>query len=167
VFLTLRLIHILTGVFWAGTVFFMVSFLIPSMTAAGPGARPVQAEFAKRNLFVKLPIIGLLTILSGFTMYYLRMQGSSSFAPTNEARVLGVGGVAALVALIFGATFVRPNQARAMELGMKAGPLPPGAEKDALMAQVAALGGKVAMGARVVATLLGIAVITMAVARYV
>lgn len=166
-FLTLRIIHIVTGVFWAGTVFFMVSFLLPAMGAAGPAAGAVQGEFAKRGLFQKLPAIGLLAILSGFWMYFLRMQGSSSFAPTNEAKVLGLGGVAALVALIFGFVFVRPRQNRVMAIAAQLPSMAAGAEKDALMAEMGQLRAKVGMSARIVATLLGVTVISMAIARYV
>jgi uncharacterized membrane protein len=167
VFLTLRIIHILTGVFWAGTIFFMVSFLMPAMTRAGTGARPVQAEFARAKLFQKIPIVALLAIISGFWMYYLRMDGNPSWARMNEAKVLGAGGVAALVAFIYGATVARPNQEKAQALAARLPEMPDGPEKDAAMAQIAVHGGKVAMAARIVATLLGITVISMAAARYV
>jgi uncharacterized membrane protein len=167
VFLTLRIIHIVTGVFWAGTIFFMVSFLIPAMAKVGPGAGPVQAELARRNLFQKLPIVALLAIISGFWMYYLRMQGSSSWAPTNEAKVLGAGGVAALIAFIYGATVARPNQNKAAALSAEAAAMPDGPEKVAKLGQASVHRTKVAMAARIVATLLGITVITMAAARYV
>ncbi len=36
VMIALRLLHILLGVFWAGTLFFIVTFLEPSVRAAGP-----------------------------------------------------------------------------------------------------------------------------------
>ncbi len=166
-FLTLRIIHVVTGVFWAGTIFFLVSFLIPSMTSAGAGARPVQAEFARRKLFQKLPVIALLAIISGFWMYYLRMQGTSGGPPTRELKMLGAGGIAALVAFIYGAAVARPNQEKAQALAAKLPGMPDGPEKDATMAQIAVHGGKVAMAARIVATLLGITVVAMASARYV
>lgn len=166
-FTLLRLVHILTGVFWAGTVFFMVSFLLPAFAKLGPAAGPVQAEFANRGLFQKLPAIGLVTVLSGFWMYYIRLQGTANWAPTNEARALGLGGVAAAVALIYGFTYVRPRQNRVMAIAAQLPAMAAGAEKDALMAEAGVLRGKVAMSARLVATLLGVTVISMAIARYV
>ena len=63
--LILRLLHILTGVFWAGTIFFMVSYLEPSARAAGPDAAKVMGNIQKRGLMTVLPIMALLTILSG------------------------------------------------------------------------------------------------------
>jgi hypothetical protein len=165
-FLTLRIVHIVMGVFWAGTMFFIVSYLMPSMVAAGPGAGPVSAELAKRKLFQRLPIIAVLTIVTGYWMYGLRMQGLSG-PPPRELMVLGVGGIAGLLALIIGFVFVRPNQERSMTLGQEAGSLPAGAEKDAKMAQIAIHRGKAVMGGRIVATLILVTVVTMAIARHV
>ena len=34
----LRLLHILSGAFWYGTVIFAARFLMPALRAAGPGA---------------------------------------------------------------------------------------------------------------------------------
>lgn len=166
-FLVLRIVHVVTGIFWAGTVFFLVSFLIPSMQAAGPGAGPVQAELARRKLFTKLPVVGLLTVLSGFWLYFLRMRGGATFAPTNEARVLGIGGVAALAALIYGVGVGRPNMIKADALAAEATALPAGAERDAKLAQAMGHRKRTASAARVAATLIGVTVVAMAVARYV
>jgi len=166
-FLALRIIHIMTGVFWAGTVFFMISYLLPSFAAAGPGAGPVQEELMKRKLFQRLPIVAMLAIISGFWMYYLRMQGSSGMPPTRELKVLGAGGLAAVIAILIGFIVVRPAQDKIGAVAQAANALPPGPEKDAKMAEAAALRAKVMMSGRIVATLLGVTVISMAIARYV
>lgn len=164
-FLTLRIIHVITGVFWAGTVFFLVSYLMPAMAAAGPGAGPVQGELMKRKLFQRLPIIALLAIISGLWLYMLRMQGLTR--PTRELEVLGAGGIAAIIAIVIGFTTVRPAQDKLAALMPEVMAMPAGAEKDAKMATIAALRGKLMTMARIVASLLGITVITMAIARYV
>lgn len=165
-FLTLRILHVVTGVFWAGTVFFLVSFLLPAMGKIGPAAGPLGAEFQDRKVFVKLPIIGLIAIITGFWMYYLRMQGGGGWAATREAMTLGTGGIAALVALIVGAMVSRPNQDKAMSLGKEAGTMAAGPEKDAKMAMAGVHRATSVMAARIVATLLGITVVAMASARY-
>ena len=165
-FLTLRILHIVTGVFWTGTVFFIVSFLLPAMGKIGPAAGPLGAEFQARKVFVKLPIIGLIAIVTGFWMYALRMQGSGGWAATREAMTLGGGGVSALLALIVGATMARPNQDKVMTIGKEAGGMAAGPEKDAKLALAGVHRAKATMATRVVATLLGITVIAMASARY-
>jgi uncharacterized membrane protein len=165
-FTILRLVHVLTGVFWAGSVFFLVSFMLPTFGAVGPAAGPVQAEMNRRGVFQKLPMIALIAIISGFWMYYLRMQGMSG-PPPRELMVLGVGGIAAVIALLIGFIFVRPRQDKMGPLAQAAGALPAGAEKDAKMAEIAGLRGQLNMFARLVATLVGVTVVTMAIARYV
>lgn len=165
-FLTLRIIHIVMGVFWAGTMFFMVSYLMPSLVSAGSGAGPVAAELARRKLFQRLPVIAVFTVVSGFWMYYLRMQGSEGWAPTMEARTLGLGGVTGFIALVYGLVSMRPNQEQSIRLGQEAAAMPAGVERDALMARATMHRNKSVMGSRVVAALLGITVITMAIARY-
>jgi uncharacterized membrane protein len=165
-FLILRIVHIVTGVFWAGTVFFLVSYLMPSMAAAGPGAGPVQGELMKRKLFQRLPIIAMLAIISGFWMYYLRMQGTSG-KPPRELMVLGVGGIAAVVAIIIGFTTVRPAQDRIAAMSPEANGMPAGPAKDAKLAEIAGLRKKLTMMSRIVASLLGVTVVAMAIARYV
>lgn len=164
-FLILRIVHIVTSVFWAGTVFFLVSFLMPAMGKIGPAAGPLGAEFQERKLFIKLPIIGLVAIITGFWMYYLRMSGGA-WGATREAMTLGAGGVSALVALIVGGTFARPHQDKAMSLGREIGGMAAGPEKDAKLALAGVHRAKALMAARIVATLLGITVIAMAGARY-
>lgn len=163
----LRVIHIVTGVFWAGTIFFIVSFLLPTFKAVGPDASRVFAELRRRGMFNWLPTIALITILSGLWMYMIRMQGFASWAAGREGMTLGIGAVAALVAFLLGTFVMRPNTLKAADLAAAAGPMPPGAEKDAKMALVQAHRARSGMAARAVAGLLLVAVVAMAIARYV
>ena len=48
----MRLVHIVGGVFWAGTAMFTVVFLIPAVRALGPAGGPVMQEIAEKR---KLP----------------------------------------------------------------------------------------------------------------
>ena len=41
--IVLRLLHIVAGTFWAGTTFFMVSFMYPAISLAGPGGGGLYA----------------------------------------------------------------------------------------------------------------------------
>ena len=68
--ITLRLIHILAGAFWAGSAIFTAAFLIPSIRALGPAGGPVMQQIAQVR---KLPVYffgaGTLTVLSGIGLY--------------------------------------------------------------------------------------------------
>ena len=64
--LLLRLIHILAGVFWAGSVFFLAGFLIPTVRETGPeGGRVMSHLVGRRRLPVFIGIAILLTVVSG------------------------------------------------------------------------------------------------------
>jgi uncharacterized membrane protein len=164
VFIALRLIHIITGVFWAGAFFFIVSFLMPAFKDAGPDAGKVAASLQNRRLTTWMPVMALLAILSGLALYGLRMQGGG-WAATTEARTLGVGAVAAIVAFVIGLATVRPAMIKADALGREAAGLS-GAERDAKLAAANALRARSAMWQRTVATLLLVTIVTMAIARY-
>lgn len=164
--IVLRIVHIVTGVFWAGSVFLLVSYLAPTFKAVGPDAGKVFAELRRRKLFERLPMVAGLTIISGFWMFALMSQ-NGDWARGPEALVLGVGAIAAIIGLLIGVFVMRANTLKAADLMQTVGPMPAGADKDAKMAQVQAMRGKATMGGRLTATLLLIAVIAMAIARYV
>ena len=164
--ITLRIIHIVTGVFWAGALFFFVSFLLPTFKAVGPDAGKVFGELRRRGLFNKLPAIAVVTILSGLWMYSIRMQGSSAWAAGREGMTLGIGAVSAIIAFLLGTFVMRPATLKAADLAAEAGPMPAGADKEAKMATVNALRARSGMAARTVATLLLVTVVCMAIARY-
>jgi len=166
-FLTMRILHIVTGIFWAGSIFFLVSFLQPAFKDAGPDGAKVFGALRARRMFTWIPALALVTIISGLWLYMIRMGGGTGWARTREAMSLGTGAIAAVVALIIGWFVMRASTLRAADLAMAAGPMPAGAERDAKMAEVMALRGRATMSARAVATLLLIAVITMAIARYI
>jgi uncharacterized membrane protein len=165
-FLALRIVHILTGVFWAGSVFFLVSFLQPAFRDVGPDGAKVFGALRARRMFTWTPVMALFAILSGLWMYMVRMGGGSGWAATREAMALGAGAVAALLGFFVGVFMMRGPTLRAADLAAQAGPMPAGAEKDRIMAEVAGLRARATMGGRTVATLLFVTVIAMAVARY-
>ena len=60
--IVLRLLHITLGVAWAGTIFFVVLYLEPSVRAAGPAGGAVMKGLQERRLMVVLPIVAFLTL---------------------------------------------------------------------------------------------------------
>ncbi len=164
-FLTLRILHIVAGVFWAGAMFFMVSFLMPAFKDVGPDGARVSAALANRRLFVWMPVMALITIVAGFGLYGMRMAGGG-WAATMEARVLGVGALTATLAFILGLAVTRPAMMKADALGRELAAMPAGGPRDAAQATVNALRKRAMMGSRGIATLLLVTLVTMAIARY-
>ena len=56
-FLILRLIHILGGIFWVGSMVFTTFFLAPVIRSSPAMAGQVMAGLQKRRLFVALPVV--------------------------------------------------------------------------------------------------------------
>ena len=164
----LRLIHILFGVFWAGTAMFNAIFLIPAVRALGPAGGPVMQEIAgKRKLPVYFLVAGLLTVLSGFGLYWHDSQGfTNGFMRSAGGMTFGIGAVLALIAVLLGIFVVTPAAIRAGKLGAEiaAGKKPPTPEQAAEMQRLQAKLGTMAF---VAAGLLTLTTIAMAVGRYV
>ena len=61
----LRFIHVLFGVFWAGTAMFTAAFLIPAVRALGPAGGPVMQQIAqKQKLPVYFLVAGIFTVVA-------------------------------------------------------------------------------------------------------
>ena len=165
--IVLRLLHIGLGVFWAGAFFFVFRFLMPSLRDAGPAAsgKVMQGVMARRFPTI-MPIAAILTIVSGLALMWVTSGG---FAPiwtrSRMGMTLMTGGGAAILAFLIGMIVVRPATLRLPVLGQAAEQLT-GADRDAKLAEFKTLEQKVATGNAIVAALLGVAVIAMAVARY-
>ena len=165
--LFLRLIHIVCGVYWAGTLLFLATLLQPSVADAGPdGAKVTQALMRRRFLEI-VPIMAALTILSGIELLR-RVSGgfSADWFGTTAGLTLSTGAVSSLIAFTIGMSILRPSAKRAGPLAQQAQHLAEGPERDAAMAEVQRLRRRMAVGGRWVAALLFIAVLSMAAFRY-
>jgi hypothetical protein len=60
--ITLRLVHILCGIFWVGSGLFTSLFLLPALAGSRSAMGPVMAGLQRRRLFTVLPTVGLLAI---------------------------------------------------------------------------------------------------------
>ena len=163
----LRLIHVLFGAFWAGAAIFNAAFLIPAVRALGPAGGPVMREIAqKRKLPVYFLVAGILTVLSGFGLFWHDSAGfSNGFMRSAGGMTFGIGGLLALIALLLGLFVVTPAAIRASKLGaaIAAG----GKPTPEQAAEMQRLQVRLGMMAMLAAGLLTLTTICMAVARYV
>jgi len=157
--IVLRLLHVVVGAFWVGSVLFVAIFLGPSVRAAGPAGGEVMRRLMERRFSQVIVLAAAVTVLSGFRLYW-RM--SSGFDPVWIGTRMGlsytVGAIAALIAFGIGLTVTLPAARRiGVVMQTMQGPTP----------ELAALSKRMGTGARWAATFLAIAVSLMAVARYV
>lgn len=163
----LRLVHIVLGVYWAGALFFIATFLEPSVRAAGPEGAKVMRGLLERRYFEILPAVAGLTILSGLALYWQVSGGlNAAWLGSRLGLSLTLGAAAALVAFVIGVVVMRPASLRIFALGQAVQQRPEGAARDVQLAEIQRLRQRTTASVRWVATLLAVAVIGMAVARY-
>jgi len=163
-----RFLHILFGVFWAGTLIFNAIYLGPAMSEAGPDAAKVMAGIQKRRFMDVMPAVAIITILSGFWLYW-RISGGfdPAWSRSPTGITYGIGAVLAIIALGIGVGVLRPTMMRIMRTAAEAGQATDPAHRETLMATLPALRRRSAAAGQAVALLLALTVVCMAVARYV
>ena len=164
--LALRLIHVVGGIFWVGSALFTTFFLFPALTQAGPAAGQVMAGLARRRIFIILPVVALLTMLSGARLMWITSGFSGSYFSTSSGRTFGLAALAAIIAFLFGVAVNRPVGVRMGEVTAALANASP-EERGRLTQELDALRRRLATASMVVIVLLLLAAAGMAVGRYV
>jgi uncharacterized membrane protein len=165
--LVMRLLHVVLGAFWVGTMLFVTFFLFPAIRDAGPDGAKIAAGVNRRGFLVVMPVVAGLTILSGLWLYW-RLSGGfqPTFMHSGTGITFGLGAAAAIAAYVIGVAVVRPAMTRATALAESAAKAP-AAERDAHLLAAQGLRARAASAGQIVAVLLLLAVAAMALARYV
>ena len=150
--IVLRLVHIGSGAMWVGMMAFMTFYLTPALAEVGPDAGKVMQALQRQKIMIVMPVIALLTIISGIWLMMRLYAGPSDFAASRMGMALNVGALSAIVAFLIGVIFMRPLMEKAMATTDPA-------EAQKLRARGATL-------SQWVARLLMLALGAMAVARY-
>jgi hypothetical protein len=167
-FLLMRILHVVVGVFWAGTLIFVATFLMPSVRDAGPDGGKVMLALMRRGYMNVLPVVALVTLVSGFWLYWNLMQTVGPiWAASLSARIYGVGAVTALIGFGLGVFIMRPNALKLQAIMEAQAKTPEGPARAALAADMTVPRAKMSATAPWVAGLLAVSVACMAVARYV
>ena len=160
----LRLLHIVFGVFWAGSAIFFAVILQPRLRTLGP-------EIQARVMAALIPVMGpalissaVITIVAGVTLALrLRWGNLDTFLNTGWGWAILIGFVASIGALSSGVvTIVLAN--RMLTLGRSIGERAPTPEEGARLQRI---GARLPRLARSTAVLVLIAIGTMASARFV
>jgi uncharacterized membrane protein len=168
VLIILRLIHILAGVYWAGTMFFFVTFLEPSLRSMGPDGGKVMIRFFERGYLKLIPVVAILTILSGLWLLWRQSAGFDAvYMGSTLGMAFSTGGLLAIVAFIVGIAVTRPAAARIWELSGQVPQATSEEVRNSLMAEIGKNRARTVISARIIVVLLFMAVALMAIARYV
>lgn len=150
--LVLRFLHVVLGALWVGMMAFTTFFLAPAIRDAGPEGGKVMMALQRRGIMIVMPIIALLTLVSGVWLVERLYGGMAGLMASRVGVTFAVGGAAALIAFLLGIVIVRPAMARA------------NASTDPV--EIQRLRARGAAAGQVVALLLFVALAAMAVARY-
>jgi hypothetical protein len=163
----LRLIHIISGVFWVGAVVLVAWFLMPAQRATGmAGLTFVEELMIRKKMRVYLIVTMALTILSGLTMYARYMMVThGEWGSSTMARVLGFGALCGIVAGGIGASSGKRVGLKMVAIAEDIRSSGESASA-AQQAELDVLQNKAAGEMKLVAALLVIAVAAMASARY-
>ena len=162
-----RLLHIVLGVFWVGAILFNTWFLMPAMQEAGPDAAKVNAALMRRGFMKIMPIVALVTIVSGFWLFWKMSFGfSADYMRSGHGMTYGIGGSAAVLGFLIGISVMRPAMMKAVALSQRAASVSE-SERATLVTQAAGLRARGALASKIVALLLVLSTMAMALGRYI
>ncbi|MBK5284329.1 MAG: hypothetical protein JJE25_02915 [Bacteroidia bacterium] len=163
----LRLIHIVSAIFWAGAIMYLAWFIIPAVKALGPDGGKFMQQLSRTN---KLPIVmlitGGLTVLGGILLIE---QLSGGFQPgwfgTTHGIIISTGGTLAIAAYVIGLSVNLPtvNRMGAIGKAVAESGAPPSPEQ---MQELQKLRNKLFAATNAMAGLVFIAAISMSIVRY-
>jgi len=165
--IVLRIVHILAGVFWVGSVAMFFLYVQPTAKALGPAGGPFMTHLLQQK---RVPIVLLwcaaTTITAGLLLYWRTSGGfDGDWITSATGLAFTIGGLAAIIAFLLGLTIAKPAADRMGALAQAAAAAggPPSQEQAA---QIGALQAKLrAIGLTNLGLLTG-AVVLMAIARY-
>jgi uncharacterized membrane protein len=165
--LVLRLVHILGGIFWVGSLMFTSFFLMPALGSSPAVAGEVMAGLQKRRLFTLLPIVALLTILSGIRLLWIVSVGfSEAYLSTSTGRTFSASAAAAIIAFLLSLLVSRPSFLRVGRLSATLATTTDQGARQRISAEMLRLRRRVSVANAIVAALLLLTAAGMAIARY-
>jgi len=164
----LRIVHIVTGVIWVGSLFVVVVFVQPSAATLGPAGAPFMSELRRRRFVDVVFIDAVFTVVAGSFLYWHDWHTYPSFGDwitSNFGAALTVGALLAISGLGVAASVTRPTIVRLVSLGTQvagSGETP----SPELAARIGALQRRLVVAERASFSLVLLAVVAMASARY-
>jgi uncharacterized membrane protein len=167
-FLVLRLVHILSGVFWIGGGLYTFFFLGPALASTPAVMGQVMAALQKRGVFTAQQIAAGLVLLTGIRLLMIDSAGfSGSYFATGTGKTFGIAGIFAAIAAVFNFGVARPTMERAVRVGAALAAAADAGEKARLTQELDRLRKRAAMAGMLAVTFGILAASGMAVARYV
>jgi uncharacterized membrane protein len=165
---TLRIVHIVTGMIWVGSLFVVVVFVQPSAATLGPAGAPFMSELRRRRFVDIVFIDAVFTVVAGFFLYWHDWHTYPSFGHwigSNFGTSLTVGALLAIAGLGVAASVTRPTITRLVSLGRQVAGSG-GTPSPEVSAKTGSLQHRLVVAERASFSLVLLAVVAMASARY-
>jgi uncharacterized membrane protein len=162
--LLFRLLHIFAGVLWVGGVVLIALFVQPTVRAIGPaGGQFMGHLLTKTRIAGYFPAVAGLNVLAGLFLFWRNTTAGGHWAGTRSGMTISLGALAAIIAFLVGGAMIGGSMGKIAKILQSSGGPPQGEAAT----QMAAHQARIQLGTKIVLPLLVIAVITMAVGRYV
>lgn len=163
-----RVLHIGAGTFWVGSAFLFFFFIDPSTRVLAPDALQgfMSELMGRRRTAAVIFVASLITVLAGLVLYWRASSGFDlDWITTSTGIGFTLGGIAALVSFFVGLLVIMPSIRGLGTLGAQiaAAGRPPTEEEGA---RLHALESRLQAAGRVDLVGLSLAVLFMAIARY-
>ncbi len=122
----LHLIHILSGIYWLGMLWFMTLWFLPRVKSLGQERGRIMQAIMAPPFPSYMSIAGAFTVLSGILMYWGISRGFSlEWIATPPGVVLSIASLLGIYVAVDGFLVMRPTGMRIAELGRQAGAASP------------------------------------------
>ena len=105
-FMSLRIIHIVSGTFWVGSALFMVLIFLPRLRGLAPDTRDTVMEEIVRPWSTVMGAAAVVTIAVGVTLALrLRWGHLDTFLSTGWGLAILIGFISAILSMALGGRF--------------------------------------------------------------
>jgi uncharacterized membrane protein len=165
--LLLRIIHVVGAIVWVGGGVYVAFFLIPALLPNPQLIPQVMDGLQRRKVFVILPTVGLLVILTGIRLLWIDSAGfDESFLSTASGRTFSIGGTAGIIAFLVQVLVQRPAGARLGKIAAALAASPSPEERQRLTGDADRMRKRNSWGVLAAVGFGLIAAVAMSIARY-
>src|SRR5262245_12376373 len=113
----LRLVHVVGGVFWVGSVLFVTFVLMPTLRRAGPAGVAIMKDLGRRMSMIMI-VSAILTMGAGIWLMMIQSGGAPGvWMLSPMGRTFGIGGALAILAFLLGISINAPAASRMSAIG--------------------------------------------------
>jgi len=162
----LRVLHVVAGAFWLGSVIMVAGFVLPAVRAAGPAGGQVMkliVQVRRLPFFINTSVVFVL-VTGGILIWTMSGGFSGTWLSSGPGIATSFGATLAVATALLGHFVNAPTARRIGKMAAEAAGGPPSAETAATMQRLQL---RLLRATQLAAVLLTLAAAAMAAARYV